>query len=101
MQIRLCMTRGFQRMMGDKTFVVATVLANLVISLVLGSIYYKLDPVAESMNSRCVLIYFAIVFNALSSALEVMPPTPSALTRVLEPNINDFRYSPSTRNGLL
>ncbi|KAI1093930.1 ABC-2 type transporter-domain-containing protein [Rostrohypoxylon terebratum] len=71
MQIRLCMTRGFQRMMGDKTFVVATVLANLVISLVLGSIYYKLAPVAESMNSRCVLIYFAIVFNALSSALEI------------------------------
>ncbi|KAI1390698.1 ABC-2 type transporter-domain-containing protein [Hypoxylon trugodes] len=71
MQIRLCMTRGFQRIMGDKAFVVVTILANLVISLVLGSIYYKLPPVAESMNSRCVLLYFAIVFNGLSSALEI------------------------------
>ncbi|KAI2466733.1 ABC-2 type transporter-domain-containing protein [Annulohypoxylon bovei var. microspora] len=71
MQIRLCMNRGFQRMMGDKTFVVVTILANFVISLTLGSIYYKLDPVAESMNSRCILLYFAIVFNALSSALEI------------------------------
>ncbi|KAI0106740.1 ABC-2 type transporter-domain-containing protein [Daldinia grandis] len=71
MQIRLCMTRGFQRIAGDKTFVVVTILANLIISLVLGSIYYKLPPVAESMNSRCVLLYFSIVFNALSSALEI------------------------------
>ncbi|KAI0383501.1 ABC-2 type transporter-domain-containing protein [Hypomontagnella monticulosa] len=71
MQIHLCMVRGFQRMAGDKTFVVVTILANFVISLVLGSIYYKLPPVAESMNSRCVLLYFAIVFNALSSALEI------------------------------
>lgn len=42
MQIRLCMTRGFQRIAGDQTFVIVTILANLVISLVLGSIYYKL-----------------------------------------------------------
>ncbi|KAI2776680.1 ABC-2 type transporter-domain-containing protein [Daldinia loculata] len=71
MQIRLCMTRGFQRIAGDQTFVIVTILANLVISLVLGSIYYKLPPVAESMNSRCVLLYFSIVFSALSSALEI------------------------------
>lgn len=71
MQIRLCMTRGFQRIAGDMTFVIVTILANLIISLVLGSIYYKLPPVAESMNSRCVLLYFSIVFSALSSALEV------------------------------
>ncbi|KAI1102526.1 ABC-2 type transporter-domain-containing protein [Jackrogersella minutella] len=71
MQIRLCMTRGFQRMMGDKTFVVVTVLGNVVISLTLGSIYYDLAPIAESMNSRCILLYFAILFNALSSALEI------------------------------
>ncbi|KAI0139473.1 ABC-2 type transporter-domain-containing protein [Hypoxylon sp. NC0597] len=71
MQIHLCMSRGFQRIAGDKTFVVVTILANFVISLTLGSIYYKLPPVAESMNSRCVLLYFAIVFNSLSSALEI------------------------------
>ncbi|KAL7626532.1 Multidrug resistance protein [Parahypoxylon ruwenzoriense] len=71
MQIHLCMSRGFQRIAGDKTFVVVTVLANFVVSLTLGSIYYNLPPVAESMNSRCVLLYFAIVFNALSSALEI------------------------------
>lgn len=79
MQIQVCMTRGFQRLMGDKTFFVVTVFANLVISLVLGSIYFDLPSTAESMNSKCVLLYFAILFNSLSSALEVSFPKTLAL----------------------
>ncbi|KAJ3578494.1 hypothetical protein NPX13_g2074 [Xylaria arbuscula] len=71
MQIQLCMTRGFQRIRGDMTFFVITVAANLVVSLSLGSIFYNLKPTAESINSRAVLLYFAILFNALSSALEI------------------------------
>ncbi|KAK9788691.1 putative ABC transporter domain-containing protein [Seiridium cardinale] len=71
MQIGLCMQRGFQRLAGDKTFFIVTIAANFVISVVLGSIYYNLDPVADSLNSRCILLYFAILFNALSSALEI------------------------------
>ncbi|KAH9997170.1 ABC-2 type transporter-domain-containing protein, partial [Xylariaceae sp. FL0662B] len=71
MQVRLCMTRGFQRLLGDKTFFIVTVLANLIMALALGSIYYDLPQTADSMNSRCILLYFAILFNALSSALEI------------------------------
>lgn len=71
MQVKLCMSRGFQRLRGDMTFFTITVAANLVIALALGSIYYDLAPTAETLNSKCILLYFAILFNALSCALEV------------------------------
>ena len=74
MQVRLCMTRGFQRLRGDMTFFLVTVFGNLVVSLVLGSVFYDLSGNAADMNSRCVLLFFAILFNALSSALEVSRP---------------------------
>ncbi|KAJ9156438.1 Multidrug resistance protein cdr1 [Pleurostoma richardsiae] len=72
MQIRLCMTRGYQRIMGDKTFFLVTVFGNLTISLVLGSVFYQLSPDASSINSRCILLFFAILFSALNSALEIL-----------------------------
>lgn len=71
MQIWLCMTRGYQRLMGDMMFFFVTVGGNLVISLVLGSVFYDLPQDASSMNSRCILLFFVILFNALNSALEV------------------------------
>lgn len=71
MQIRLCMTRGFQRLGGDKLFTGITIAGMLIMSLVLGSIFYDLDVTADTLNSKCVLLYFAILFNGLSSALEV------------------------------
>ena len=71
LQIQLCMTRGFQRLRGDMTYFIVTVAANFVVALALGSCYYDLDATAETLNSKCILLYFAILFNALSSALEV------------------------------
>jgi ABC-type multidrug transport system permease subunit len=66
------MTRGYQRLMGDKLFFFVTVGSNLVISLLLGSVFFDLPDDASSINSRCVLIYFAILFNGLNSALEIL-----------------------------
>ena len=65
------MTRSYQRIMGDKTFFIVTVAGNFVISLVLGSVYYDLPSDASSINTRCIVLFFTILFNALSSALEV------------------------------
>ncbi|UPK93852.1 hypothetical protein LCI18_004787 [Fusarium solani-melongenae] len=72
MQIRLCMTRGVQRLLGDKTFFIVTVGGNLFMSLVLGSVYFDLAEAAETMNSRCSILFFAILFNGMSSALEIL-----------------------------
>ncbi|KAK4242765.1 ABC-2 type transporter-domain-containing protein [Achaetomium macrosporum] len=71
-QVGLCVMRGLQKLRGDKTFFVATVGSNLVISLVLGSVFYNLPATAESMISRCTVLFFAVLFNALSSSLEIL-----------------------------
>ncbi|CAK7210420.1 Multidrug resistance protein [Sporothrix eucalyptigena] len=71
-QILLCMHRGVQRLRGDATFFVVTVAGNFVVSLVLGSVFYQLPDDASSINSRCIVLFFAILFNALSSALEIL-----------------------------
>ncbi|KAH8895219.1 hypothetical protein GQ53DRAFT_714839 [Thozetella sp. PMI_491] len=71
MQVKLCMDRGFQRIMGDKTFFLVTVFGNLAISVILGSVFYDLPDSADGMNNRCILLFFAILFNGLNSALEI------------------------------
>ncbi|KAF5656559.1 putative ABC1 transport [Fusarium heterosporum] len=72
MQIHLCIGRGIKRLLGDKTFFVVTVFGNFFMSLVLGSVYFDLTNTAESLNSRCSVLFFAILFNGLSSALEIL-----------------------------
>ncbi|KAM0407508.1 hypothetical protein ACHAPD_012178 [Fusarium lateritium] len=72
MQIQLCIGRGVKRLLGDKTFFIVTILGNFFMSLVLGSVYFDLPSTAESMNSRCSVLFFAILFNGLSSALEIL-----------------------------
>ncbi|KAM0471305.1 hypothetical protein ACHAP7_009078 [Fusarium lateritium] len=72
MQIQLCIGRGIKRLRGDKTFFIATVFANFFMSLILGSAYFDLPTTAESMNNRCSVLFFAILFNSLSSTLEIL-----------------------------
>lgn len=65
------MSRGYQRLVGEALFPIVTIAGNAVISLILGSVFFDLPTSADSINSRCVLLFFAILFNGLSSALEV------------------------------
>lgn len=102
LQIQLCMIRGFQRLRGDMTYFTVTVAANFVIALALGSCYYNLAPIAETLNSKCILLYFAILFNALSSALEVgtrVQTTANPFTNRRTRRFSRFMLSaPSPRN---
>ncbi|KAF5642396.1 ABC transporter CDR4 [Fusarium tjaetaba] len=72
MQIHLCIGRGIKRLLGDKTFFIVTIVVNFVMSLVLGSVYFNLPSTAEAMNQRASVLFFAILFNGLSSALEIL-----------------------------
>ena len=99
LQIQLCMIRGFQRLRGDMTYFTVTVAANLVIALALGSCYYNLAPIAETLNSKCILLYFAILFNALSSALEVGTPAQGTANLFAnERTRRSSRFTPSVQS---
>ncbi|KFA51049.1 hypothetical protein S40293_10105 [Stachybotrys chartarum IBT 40293] len=94
MQVWLCMTRGYNRLLGDWLFPLVTVFGNFVISVVLGSIFFNLPLDASSMNSRCILLFFAILFNGLSSALEVL--TLYAQRPIVEKHVRYALYHPAS-----
>lgn len=71
MQIRLCISRGFQRLAGDMSLFFTSVLGNFCLALVIGSVFYDLGETTGSFYSRGALLFFAILMNAMSSALEV------------------------------
>ncbi|KAF4961927.1 hypothetical protein FSARC_9968 [Fusarium sarcochroum] len=71
-QVRLALWRSYRRLLADPGFTVASLLFNLVIALLLGSMYYDQKPDSSSLYYRGGLIFFAILFNAFASQLEVL-----------------------------
>jgi ATP-binding cassette subfamily G (WHITE) protein 2 (PDR) len=71
MQVALCMRRGYQRLKGDMDVTVAGILFNIVMALVIGSVFYNLPNETGALYSRGALIFFAVLLAAFASALEV------------------------------
>lgn len=71
MQIGLCMERGYQRLRGDASIMLTGIIANSIMALVVGSVFYNLPENTGALYSRGALLFFAILLNAFSSALEV------------------------------
>ncbi|KAL7268765.1 Multidrug resistance protein [Rhizina undulata] len=72
MQVNLCIRRGFQRLRGDLSNSLTTIFGNFMLSLILGSVFYNLPDDTSSFFSRGALLFFAILINAFSSALEIL-----------------------------
>lgn len=71
MQVKLCVSRGFQRLRGDMSIMLSGMIGNTILALIIGSIFYDLPTDTGSFFSRSVLLFFAILLNAFSSFLEV------------------------------
>ncbi|KAF5011266.1 hypothetical protein FDECE_2619 [Fusarium decemcellulare] len=71
-QIRLCLWRSWKRLVADPQYTVAQLIFNLIMGFVLGSMFYDLAPDTSSFYYRGGLIFFAMLFNALASELEVL-----------------------------
>lgn len=72
MQIRICMTRGWQRLKGDYSMAFSTVFGNTVMAFIISSVFYNMQPNTASFYSRGSTLFFSILFNAMSSALEIL-----------------------------
>lgn len=70
-QINLCVIRGFQRLKGDASLTISQLIGNFIMALVIGSVFFDLQPYTTSFYSRGALLFFAVLLNAFSSALEV------------------------------
>ena len=73
-QVNLCMVRGFQRLKGDASLTLTQLIGNTIMALIIGSVFYQLEPTTDSFYSRGALLFFAVLLNAFSSALEVSFP---------------------------
>ncbi|KAL2838950.1 ABC-2 type transporter-domain-containing protein [Aspergillus pseudodeflectus] len=72
MQIRLCLSRGFIRLKGDMSMTLATTIGNSIMALIISSVFFNLGNTTEDFFSRGALLFFAILLNAFSSALEIL-----------------------------
>ncbi|KAL4929759.1 ABC-2 type transporter-domain-containing protein [Aspergillus undulatus] len=71
-QISLCLVRGFQRLRGDASLTTTALIGNFMLSLILGSVFYNLPSDTTSFYSRGVLLFYAVLLSAFSSALEIL-----------------------------
>lgn len=92
-QINLCLWRGFQRLKGDPTMTLTALIANSIMALVISSVFYNLQPNTASFTSRGALLFFAILMNAFSSALEIL--TLYAQRPIVEKHARYALYHPS------
>ena len=71
MQIKMCLARGFDRLRGDLSIFLTTVLGNFFMGLILASMFFNLEADTSSFYSRGALLFYAVLFSAFGSQLEV------------------------------
>ncbi|KAL8835182.1 MAG: hypothetical protein Q9170_003428 [Blastenia crenularia] len=69
-EISLCVVRGYRRLIQDLTPTVSGILGNVVISIILGSMFYNMPSDTSSFFGRGVLLFFTILTNTLLASFE-------------------------------
>jgi hypothetical protein len=70
-QISLCLWRGLTRLKADPSITLVAAFFNILMALVVSSVFYNLQPTTGSFFQRGALLFFAVLLNAFASALEV------------------------------
>ncbi|KAH7369377.1 ABC-2 type transporter-domain-containing protein [Plectosphaerella cucumerina] len=71
-QIKLCLWRGWKRLMGDPSLTIFMLVANSGIALIVSSLFYNLSNSTDSFFSRSAVLFVAVLANAFASALEIL-----------------------------
>ncbi|KAF1939631.1 hypothetical protein EJ02DRAFT_456735 [Clathrospora elynae] len=71
MQVKLNTRRAYQRILGDVASTATQAGLNIVIALIVGSIYFGHSKGSSSFQGRGAVIFLAILFNALTSIGEI------------------------------
>lgn len=71
-QVRLCAWRGYRRLKADPTLTLTMSIGNVVMALIISSLFFDLDTDTDSFYDRSVVLFVAILFNAFSSMLEIL-----------------------------
>ncbi len=71
-QIRLCLWRAYRRLIGDPSITLGQLFANVIMGLIISSLFYNLQLTTGSFFQRSALLFTSILMNAFSSALEIL-----------------------------
>lgn len=70
-QVKLCLWRGWKRLVADPEFTISSLVYNIMVGFVLGSMFFNLKADSGTFYYRGGLIFFALLFNAFASEMEV------------------------------
>ena len=71
MMIALCSKRAYYRIMNDKTSTVTTVVGQILMAIVVGTVYYGHPNTSSGFFDKGAICFFAIVLNGLIALSEV------------------------------
>lgn len=72
MQVRLLMRRNIWRIQRSPSVTIQTMFSQLIMGLILGSVFYNTPSTTSSFYSRGSALFFSLLFNAFLSLLEIL-----------------------------
>ena len=71
MQVKYCTRRAYQRLWNDKTSTITTIVGQIVMALIIGSIFYNTPNTTSSFFQKGGVLFFAVLLNALIAISEI------------------------------
>ncbi|KAJ5530865.1 hypothetical protein N7527_004258 [Penicillium freii] len=71
MQIKLNTVRAYQRLWNDAAATISTVVSNIIMALIIGSVFYGTPDATAGFTSKGATLFFAVLLNALTAMSEI------------------------------
>lgn len=71
MQVKYLMQRNFSRTRGDPSITLFSVIGNIIMSVIVSTMFIDLNPDTDSFYRRTAVLFFAVLLNAFGSLLEI------------------------------
>ncbi|KAL3427948.1 ABC-2 type transporter [Phlyctema vagabunda] len=71
MQVKYCTQRAYQRLWNDKTSTITTIVGQIAMALIIGSIFYGTPQTTSSFFQKGGVLFFAVLLNALIAISEI------------------------------
>ena len=71
MQVQLCFRRGFARLRADLSPLISAIIAQAILAVVLGSMFFNLPETTSSLFGRSAILFYATLLNAMLASVEV------------------------------
>ncbi len=71
-EIAICIRRGFQRLSNNPGPLIGGAIANSILALIIGSVFYRLGETSAEMDRRSMLMFFALMITGFAPAFETL-----------------------------